>query len=56
MDELSKVSLLYNCLVILYLKRAKFYLEMESCGLVSGSPKIGEQSGHHFISVSEINE
>jgi len=37
-------------------KKAKVYLELQCSGLVSGSPKIGEQSGHHFISVSEINE
>lgn len=33
-----------------------FYLELQCSGLVSGSPKIGEEIGYHFTSVSEINE
>lgn len=50
MDDLSKFG--YS----ITFKKAKFYLELQCSGLVSGSPKIGAQIGHHFISASEINE
>lgn len=50
MDE--KASLFF-CIT---LKKAKFYLELQYSGLVSGSPKIGEQIGHNFTSVSELKE
>lgn len=47
----------YASLVALkHLKRQCFYLELQCSGLVSGTPKIGEQIGYHFTSVLEINE
>lgn len=50
MDEVSKSG--YS----ITFKKTEFYLELQCSDLVSDSPKIGEQIGYHFISVSEIHE